>query len=223
MNFDYEGKTLEAYKNDQVAKVYHDAFANDRGVRSIRFRFVASREVAVVRKFLKKINHQHIIDIPAGTGKLACMFVRLGSSVLACDISENMLNIAKQVYSKLNYEKVIFKICDATKLSSYFFDSVDAIVCLRLMHRVPADVRKKMLSELANVSQYAIISYGVETIFHRYRRKFRAFLLGGGSDALSYSSIKSIRDELSNNFIIISEQDVIPLLSQERIFLVRVR
>ncbi len=47
-----------------------------------------------------------MLDLPAGTGKLATVFADLGSQVTACDISEKMLEFAAKEYQRLWYDPV---------------------------------------------------------------------------------------------------------------------
>jgi ubiquinone/menaquinone biosynthesis C-methylase UbiE len=223
MSLDYENDTRHAYKDDKVAEVYHDAFAKGRGIGNIRFRIVAAREIATVRGFLAKIPHESVVDVPAGTGKLANMFAEMGCKVFACDISQNMLAVAKGVYESIGYKNVEFEVVDATSLSDSIADRYESIVCLRLMHRVPAQVRREILKEFSKVSKYAIVSYGVDSIFQRFRRHIRNIFLGGGVDMLSAERLAVIRQELGASFEIVDEKAVIPVLSAERIFLVRTR
>ncbi len=223
MAIDYEKDTRSAYQDDRIAQVYHAAFASERGLRSVRFRAVAHRETSVVRSLLGRIKHGRVVDIPAGTGKLAGMFAQLGSSVIACDIAENMLAIARRVYTALGYRNVEFLTCDAAKMSESIRGEIDAVVCLRLMHRVPPQVRQAILFEITRVTDHAIISYGVESGFHRLRRRLRNLVFGGGTSALSYETATAVRHELERKFEILATRAVIPILSQERIYLLRVR
>ncbi len=220
---DYKKDTREAYQDDNVAHIYHAAFATDHGFSSYRFRLVAKGEIASVREFLVRLKHVRVVDIPAGTGKLAPMLAELGADVVACDISSNMLEIARGVYSALGYDKVEFHVCDAARVSSVVQGDVDAVICLRLMHRVPPAVREAILSEFAKIASHVIVSYGVETRFHRLRRFLRGAILGGGVDGLSFSSRSEIEKELMVRFDIVSSRSVIPFLSQERVYLLRAR
>lgn len=223
MTFNYDKDTKTAYQDDAVAKTYHDAFASESGFRSLRFRAVAFRERAVVKGMMGGIAHATVIDIPAGTGKLANVLAGLNADIVACDISPNMLSIAKDVYDRIGYRKVRFQVCDAARLAEADVGSVDAVVCLRLMHRVPSDVRKNILAQFALVAGHVVVSYGIESLFHRYRRRLRSLIFGGGTDSLSYENINHVRNELEKNFVILEEKNIIPFLSQERIFLLRAR
>lgn len=223
MGFDYKKNTREGYLDDNVAQVYHDAFAKDSGFRSWRFKMVAARETSTVRRFLERIPHSSVVDIPAGTGKLASMLSDLGSAVVACDISENMLAIARRVYDAIGYHRVEFKICDAARMTEAVPGKVDAIICLRLMHRVPAEVRMAILEQFHASATHVVVSYGIETPYHRARRIIRALIFGGGTDRLSYEDPLSIRAEIETKFEIVDEKSILPFLSQEHIFLIRPR
>ncbi|MGH8113438.1 MAG: class I SAM-dependent methyltransferase [Rhodanobacteraceae bacterium] len=219
MNFDYKHKTRENYKDDRSAEVYHNAFAASNGLKTIPFRYVATRERRVVKSLLHRIPHGTIIDIPAGSGKLASTFAELGSRAFACDISANMLAIAKSEYQRIRYNAVQFMVNDIVQLSEFAPPSLDAVVCLRLMHRVPRDVRQVMLKEISLVAPYAIVSFGIDNRFHELRHALRKAVFGGKRDDLCYCSMSSARSEVSSMFVIRKQKWIAPALSRELIFL----
>jgi ubiquinone/menaquinone biosynthesis C-methylase UbiE len=220
MKFDYQEGTKSHYQSDAVAETYHSAFAKSYGLRNARFRIVANGERNSVKKLLQEVAHDKILDIPAGTGKLAVIFSELGAVVTSCDISQNMLDIAKQEYAKIGYGKnVKFSVQDAANLSSMGNLQYDAVVCLRLMHRVPAKIRVKILEEISRMAPHAIISFGIESPFHVVRRFLRALLLGGGKDKLCYVDLRTATREISQQFVIKRHLRVVPFMSQEVVFL----
>lgn len=221
MTLHYDKETKSHYMDDAVADKYHQAFASSTNLRNVRFRVVARKEREAVRKLLLHIKHERVLDIPAGTGKLAPVLIELGADVTACDISENMLQIAKDVYEKLGYTRVSLSPCDATKVSEKFDDKFDVVVCLRLMHRVPRDVRASILEQLSKVADYAIVSFGAETAFHRLRRSVRNILFGGGVDSLCYAEKGQIEEEVGAYFHIEDGSWVLPYLSQEMVYLLK--
>ncbi|HJU08139.1 MAG TPA: class I SAM-dependent methyltransferase [Rhodanobacteraceae bacterium] len=221
MPFDYERHTRSFYQNDRVAEQYHGLFTATGGIKNLPFRVVARRERRTVETLLSAISHENVLDIPAGTGKLAEVFARLGSRVTACDISSNMLEIAKGEYQKIKYRKVDFLIADATDLSRFENIGFDSVVCLRLMHRVPAAVRRQMLREFSRVARYLIVSFGVENTYHRIRRSLRNKMFGGLANNMCFCSLASARSEIEPLFEILREVWIAPLLSRELVFLLK--
>lgn len=174
MRFEYERNPRLAYQDKRVAQAYHDLYAASTGWRSLPARFVAHREWRAIEGFARRLPHRKILDLPAGTGKLAGLFAALDSDVVASDISESMLKLAAAEYARIGYRRVSFAVNDAIDLEAFGTSHFDLVVCLRLLHRVPAALRKTMLAQFASVAPYAIVSYGIDNAFHRARHRARA-------------------------------------------------
>lgn len=223
MNFDYERNTRGFYQNDDTARRYHDMFMSPKGWRNLPSRVVARRERRAIENMLARVPHRTALDLPAGTGKLAGIFAALGTRVVASDISSSMLKLAEAEYSRAGCKGAVFQVEDATDLANFRDGSFDVVVCLRLMHRVPAALRKRMLREFARVAPHAIVSFGIENGFHRARREVRAAVFGGSRDTLCFCSVEQARDELSPDFDILRQVWIAPALSQEMVFQLRSR
>jgi 2-polyprenyl-3-methyl-5-hydroxy-6-metoxy-1,4-benzoquinol methylase len=221
MAFDYEAETRKHYQDDAAAADYHEAFAKRRDWRAWRFLLVAARERAAVGALLDRVPHGTVLDLPAGTGKLAPLLAPRGARVTACDLSPNMLAIARREYATAGLADARFEVCDAERIGATLSERFDVAVCLRLMHRVPAEVRCGILRELAAVAGHTIVSFGIETPWHAARRRIRQGLFGGGADRLCYAPLADIRAELAEHFELIEARGILPLLSQEWLFLLR--
>ena len=219
--FDYERETRRHYQDDAVAADYHEAFAKARGWRGLRFRAVAARERAAVGAMLARVPHATVLDLPAGSGKLAPLMRRLGARVTACDLSPNMLLLARREYAAAGVREAAFAECDAERLADTLGGRFEAAVCLRLMHRVPPEARRRILAGLAAVADHTVVSYGVETGFHALRRRLRGRLLGGGTDRLCYAPLAEILAEVGGRFEVLGRAWVVPWLSQEMVLLLR--
>lgn len=223
MRFDYERNTRLAYRNDNVAKAYHDLYASSTGWRSLPARFVARRERRVIEGFARRLPHRKVLDLPAGTGKLAGLFAALDSDVVASDVSESMLKLAAVEYARIGYGHVEFSINDAIDLQAFGAGHFDLVVCLRLLHRVPAALRKTMLAQFASVAPYAIVSYGIDNAFHKARRCARAVTFGGRARPPCACSAAEARAEIESAFGIVASVWIAPALSQEMIFVLKSR
>ena len=221
MAFDYQQKTKGYYQSADVASSYHAAFAGARGWQMLRSRVVASRERRVVAQFLQGIAHDRSLDLPAGTGKLAPVFAAFGGTVVACDISAQMLEIARQEYPAAGCTEVTFRVCDAEQITGTLQQRFDVAVCLRLLHRVPSEVRERILAELAASGDHVIASMGIETNYHRARRHVRSWIFGDGTDPLCYESFSAVESQFRTYFDILARRWILPGLSQEIIFLLR--
>ena len=221
MREDYERHTRDHYQSEKIAQTYHDQFANNRGLKSIRSRLVANGEKKIIRRLLQSVPHDNVLDIPAGTGKLAPIFKNLGSRVLSCDISADMLSIAQQEYQRIQYTNVDFQICDATQLESLRAQKFDVAVCLRLLHRVPPAIRIAILSGLAKVADNVIVSLGISSPYHSMRRSVRQFVIGGDTRPIWFSKLDEFTDSIRPHYTLMAKSNVLPLLSQEIVLLLR--
>lgn len=221
MNFDYERNTRRFYQNDDTAWRYHNMFMSPTGWRNLPSRVVAGRERRAIEGMLAQVPHQTALDLPAGTGKLAGIFAALGTSVVASDISPSMLKLAEVEYSRAGCKGARFQVEDASDLGNFRDGSFDVVVCLRLMHRVPAALRKLMLCEFSRVAPYTIVSFGIENGFHKVRRGVRAAVFGGSRDTLCFCGVDQAREELSSDFDILRQVWIAPALSQEMVFQLR--
>ncbi len=217
-SFDYLSEMKDHYKSDEVAEEYHEAFSGDD---SWRHRLIADRERDAVKTLLMEVPHETVLDIPTGTGKLAPVFADAGSSVIACDISRNMLKIAEAEYDQHGVSNTRFQICDAEAISETLDERFDVAISLRLLHRVPTDVKRTILSELGAVGDYVIASTAIETSFHRIRRNARRRVLGGDERNHAYESPETTREIMTDGFEIVASKRVLPVLSQEHVFLLR--
>lgn len=220
--FDYESTTKNAYKDDAVAQQYHDSYEQAAGFRGLRFRIIASRERSVIHSFLSRIDFRRLLDIPCGTGKLAEVLKTRRCEATAADISPQMLKLAEAAYGRHGVAQAVFSVCDAERIHTEFGDKrFDVIVCLRLMHRVPGAVRARMLDSIARASDHAIVSFGVDSTYQRMRRRVRNMVFGGGNDPLCTAPENEIRAEIEARFTILGRSPVIPLLSEQVIYLLK--
>ncbi|RNJ27095.1 class I SAM-dependent methyltransferase [Halosegnis longus] len=217
-SLDYSEEMKEHYKSDSVAEEYHEAYTEDG---NWRHNLIANRERNAVASLLKKVPTDSILDIPTGTGKLAPVFAETGSTVTACDISENMLNIAEAEYDRHGVSDARFQVCDAEEISETLDERFNVAISLRLLHRVPTDVKRNILAELGAVGDYVIASTAIETSFHQTRRNIRQRLLGGDERNHGYESPETTREIMTDGFEIIASKRVLPVLSQEHVFLLR--
>lgn len=220
-SFNYKETTKNRYKDQKIAAQYAQEYLGPFKFKRLRHKYIAYREMLLVELLIKKLHKVSLIsvlDIPAGTGKLALILSKYAKYIYAADISDEMLFIAKSEYYKsVDKEKVEFVVCDAEKLQSTTdIPNVDLVVCLRLMHRVPSDVRKNMLSSFSGLSENLIVSYGIDSRYHRIRRYIRR-LFAGNKDPYSsqLTPIRDIKNELKLFYEVREVKYINKLLSNE--------
>lgn len=220
----YEKETKFFYKSDQKAKEYHDWYTRNGGLNGLRFKYIANKERAAVTTLLRTIPHGRVIDIPAGTGKMAPVFKQELSRVLACDVSENMLRIGEQVYRAEGVDAE-FRVVALEAASEEISGDFDVTVCVRLMHRVPDDVKLMMLAQIAKLSPYAIVSFAIDSPYERVRRRLRRLLLSRGGDGVpvyrTWPKRVELERMLNERFVIERSVPVARMISSEVMYLLR--
>ena len=218
MSFDYEHRTKEKYRSTEMAEKYHAATSGTWSGR-----YIAALEQKAVRELLSRIKVSRILDLPAGTGKMAPVYKDFGLQVMSCDISAEMLAVARVTYAELGYDAVEFDVCDAQKVQQTLGRTFDAVVCIRLMHRVPAEIRRAILEEFSRVAPYTIVSYGISSALLSLRKAIVNPTSLGRSRTGEWNSMASVQEEVSRDFSIVEVLPVHKLISSEYQFLLRSR
>jgi 2-polyprenyl-3-methyl-5-hydroxy-6-metoxy-1,4-benzoquinol methylase len=180
---EYDAHTKQHYQDSAIAETYRDEYAGPFSLRSIPARIVAMRERRIVHSAITDIvKHtatpiHKALDLPCGTGKLAPVFSHFDFGVVAADISRQMMDVAAAEYQgSPGFAGFIQTDASATKLVREDFDLV---VCLRLLHRVPDEVRTTILTELCRISRkHVIVSVGLTNGLQEFRRKLRQTVTG---------------------------------------------
>lgn len=222
MSFRYEEQTKKHYQSDIVAESYNDEYTNPKGLNGLRFKFIANRERETLRRMLYRFSGSTIIDIPTGTGKMASVFRDLDCKVMACDISPNMLSIARSVFEKEKTNVIDFRILDLEVASSKIDDRFDVVVCIRLMHRVPNEIKIRMLNQISEIAPHAVVSFGIDSAYHRMRSGLRRIILGGvDAGRETRKSIQETKKLLAKDFDILERRYVASVISSEVFFLLK--
>lgn len=223
MGHDYERDTRRYYQDDDLARRYRAAYTGLRPT-ALAGLWVAGRERAAVSRMLARIPHQTVLDLPAGTGKLAPVLAGLGSRVTACDVSPSMLELAREEYRRAGVDQAQLQVCDAEQITATLGERFDATVCLRLLHLVPPDHQRTILGELARSADHVVASFGVDSTYQRVRRRLRARLLGADPRGTHcHEPLSDIRGRLGMYFEILECKWISPGLSAEVAFLLRPR
>lgn len=101
------------------------------------------------RKILKFIGNrkQKILDLGCGPGYYSIALVKKGNDVTGIDISEDKINIAKQV-AKENKINVNFLVGDARKIP-FKDNTFDLVICSEIIEHVKED--KKVIKEILRI------------------------------------------------------------------------
>jgi len=98
--------------------------------------------------------HFRVLDIPCGTGRLLPPLIEHFKSVVGCDISNEMLAVAKRRYS--NFVNIDLKQADAVDLP-FRQGKFDCVFSARFFGHTPPKVRRQVLREMAHVTRSKVV------------------------------------------------------------------
>ncbi|MBN1997964.1 class I SAM-dependent methyltransferase [candidate division KSB1 bacterium] len=160
--------SYQLYKQKYFAQEYEkDRFGSRFG------QYLKTKEGFIYARMVPE--YKRLIDVGAGTGKLAILLKQPNSFVVATDASLEMLRVAAQLAQQTD-KKISLVVCDAHHLC-FKNNSFDVAVSSRvLMHLVNW---RSALSEYCRISRNSIIldfPYAASfTFFERVIRKFLQF------------------------------------------------
>lgn len=217
---DYEILTRTRYQSKTLAHSYWNEYAGKFKLSSLPARLIAIREQLCIANALAKCRPHTVFDIPCGTGKLAKVLHSTASHIVGGDISIEMMELAKPYYTNSPpFSGAIC--CDAVQLP-FARASYDCVICLRLLHRTPDEIRKRIIAELSRITkQYVIISCGVVDKFQNFRLNLKYKLTRNISVPYPVT-YDVICEELKEcGLDLIAEYKILPFMSSEQLLLLR--
>ncbi|HXG49351.1 MAG TPA: class I SAM-dependent methyltransferase [Methylomirabilota bacterium] len=128
----------------------------------------------VDRAFVLIPRGHSVLDAPCGGGRVSLHLARKGYRMSAADLSDSMIEIARENFLKEKVEVPVEK-QDVERLT-YADRSFDTVVSFRLFHHFPTpDIRERVVRELCRVArEYVVLSYfsplSVTTIKRRLQK-----------------------------------------------------
>ena len=190
----YEGKSY--YQNKDVARQYGAQFTGSLTLANLRAKLYGLREEAVFLRLLNNVPEGGtVLDVPAGTGRYVDHLLSRGFVVGGVDVSPQMLEIARQRIGN-NPNLLFLKVADAVELP-FREREFSGVTCMRLYHRTPPEIRRKMLAEVRRVSQgWAILYFGWTNGWLALRRSIRSLFLRGRPSNPHPVTMSQLRSEL---------------------------
>ena len=111
-------------------------------------------EQRTVESILEAIHPSSLLDLPFGTGRFIEVHQRLQYRWIGVDISEEMLNIAREKDVKSSTGNLFVGNATALELGN---DEVDTSLCIRLLNLLTHDQASQVLGELSRVSQNWVV------------------------------------------------------------------
>jgi SAM-dependent methyltransferase len=203
------------YQDATFARGYLAAYAGPFRISSLAAWIIAARERYLVARALRACRPPPamLLDMPCGTGKLAEVLAKVPSRVIGADLSVAMMDLARGAYPASHFNGFV---CSSGERLPFRAAAFDTVVCLRLMHLVPPDVRRNITKELARIaSRRVIVSFGVINSFQRVRLKIRHAIIGGESTPHPVR-LADLRKEIeAAGLRITSRWRILPVLSCE--------
>jgi ubiquinone/menaquinone biosynthesis C-methylase UbiE len=170
---DYKTDTFNAYRSKQRASQYKQD--QTRGINWSRF--TTWREQHLLFRELSRYSWSSddlLLDIPCGTGILGNVLQFFPFHIVACDISSEMMKLARDEYPSNRLVKFIQ--ADITK-TGFRGDSFDCVVVLGFLHRVPQNIKVAALREVFNLAKkVAVVSCSVDNPLQRLKQKLLSII-----------------------------------------------
>lgn len=164
---DYERDTLNAYRNPERAAAYKRFQATDWTWG----RIVTWFEQRAVARELARYDWRptdRLLDIPCGAGVLGKVLNQFPFQIVASDISAAMIDMARAEYPADRL--VSCTEADITK-TPFPRESFACVVVLGFLHRVPPEIKRAALREIAALANHVvIISCSVDTPLWRFKQ-----------------------------------------------------
>jgi len=152
-------RVVKQFDTAQQAAHYSSEFNTNRQKRSRR---------CILEAMAGLSPDSRILDLPCGTGRLLPLILDLGHRYSGADVSEHMVNAARQKLAELrgsteSEPHADFRVEDIMQLS-YPDDAFDAVIVNRLFHHyTQAQTRRSALRELNRVCSGPIIVFFLNT------------------------------------------------------------
>ena len=210
----YISETRDRYRDKKTAFTYQSGYDKGLNIKRMRNRLIAYFEKKAILRALSRCEGiKNILDMPCGTGKLSEILSERYETYVGVDISKEMMD-------EIKLERPINLVqADGTSMpfENNFFD---ASVSLRLIHRLPAQIKLDVLNELCRVSNnYVIFSFTKNSLYNR--------LLVGTKNLLRIGPEKIVMDAMKeyegllnvNGYRMVDSFSVLPSISNQHIFL----
>lgn len=204
------------YDPDEVKK--YRAQQERLSVHAMRLGLLARAERLAIRRLLPKPDSpaDRLLDVPGGTGKLWADLSSSGFKIMSLDRSELMLRAGPRQTA------VSLVIGDGRNLP-LASDSIEGIVCLRLMHRISPQERRQVFAEFHRVGRkWLLFSYADLSGARRARFRIRTMITGDRDWAPFPTDKIGITRELeASGFKVVHRRPVVGPLSNEVLILAR--
>lgn len=159
------------YQDPEVAERYDaERFASLSG------RVFQWAERRAIRRILRSLpDNARVLDAPCGTGRLSDLLIRRGWKTIACDVSAEMLGVAKRRTAQWS-DSICFSRMNFLEMG-LADRAVTAVFTIRFLVHIAPEDRLRMLREFRRVTErWVVMSMSLSTPWHRLRRRIKQLL-----------------------------------------------
>ncbi len=218
---DYERDTKQGYLDKLRAEKYKQHLT-----KNITWtRLAMWRERVCVEKALKQCQlttDEKVIDSPCGTGIMGSVLNKFPASIIAYDISREMMSLALDEYD----DKKLYNFLQGDiTMTPFKKNTFSCVLCIGFIHRLPANIRVETIRELGTISsRYIILSCTVDSPTQRLKQKFLKITKPSHQSAPSPVTLAQIKKEFGQNNLTVKRMfRVATFLSAEVLFLLEKR
>ena len=213
----YEKDTKNAYRNEFKARQYQEQYI--RGAKWARF--TMWRQKRLIEKIIETCSFKKtetILDIPCGTGFIGRILCRSAASVVASDISNEMMKRAFEEYGGSNFKGFVQS--DITQIP-FRMGSFDCVIILAFMHRLPKEIRNKAWEEAVSLSRRLIVvNYSLDSCLQKIKQWLIKKVYSRHIPAPSNLPLEDILSEIESYGLIVRKMyHIVPFLSAKILFL----
>ena len=217
----YETETLNAYRTRRRAEEYKRYHTTDWSWARIS----TWREQRLLDRELSRYSwsaQDRLLDIPCGTGILGKLLHSFPFQIVASDISPEMMELARAEYPA---DRLVDCLQADITNTGFARESFACVVVLGFLHRVPPEIKRAALAEIAALSRrVVIVTCSVDSAAQRLKKKVLSLIRRKYLPAPCPAPLREIVSECENaGFKVVRSFMVVPFLSAEAMLVLEKR
>jgi len=156
-------------------------------------------------------NTHHVLDVPCGDGRVMLDLAQRGYAVTGADVSEEMTHAARQAMAESGLSCPVHR--EDLQQLTFPDRSFDTVICFRLFHKLPTELRQVIIGQLCRVSRhYVLLSYFSAWSYISLNRKLYEVVGGNKPDRLA-TALKDLKGAFAHcGFELLKDFAQLPLL-----------
>jgi len=149
-------------------------------------------ELRLIHRAMMLVPNTHdVLVVPCGEGCVMLDLAQRGYAVTGADVSEEMTRAARRAMTESGLSCPVHR--EDLQQLTFPDGSFDTVICFRLFHKLPTELRQVIIGELCRVSRhYVLLSYFSAWSYISLNRKLRGVVGGHKPDRLA-TSLKELK------------------------------